>query len=94
MAKINASKINYEFVVEENQLYFDNYMSLEEQQKFRSQFIDLTLYVPEGKTIYLDQNLKYFIFNIDNVTNTYDKYMVKHYWKMERNGLNCTDCND
>lgn len=93
-AKINASKINYEFVVEENQLYFDNYMSLEEQQKFRSQFMELTLYVPEGKTIYLDQNLKYFIFNIDNVTNTYDKYMVNHYWKMERNGLNCTDCND
>jgi hypothetical protein len=93
-AKINASKINYDFVLEDNLLYFDNYLSLEEEQGFRFQSLELTLYVPEGKTIYLDQNLKYFIYNIDNVTDTYDKNMVNQYWKMERNGLTCTDCND
>ena len=92
-AKINASKINYDFVLEDNQLYFDNYLSLEEEQGFRFQSLELTLYVPEGKTIYLDQNLKYFIYNIENVTDTFDKNMVNQYWKMERNGLTCTDCN-
>jgi len=79
--------------LEDNQLYFDNYLSLEEEQGFRFQSLELTLYVPEGKTIYLDQNLKYFIYNIENVTDTFDKNMVNQYWKMERNGLTCTDCN-
>ena len=92
-AKINASKINYDYALEDNMLYFDNFLSLEQKQGYRFQSTELILYVPEGKTVYLDQSLKHFIYDVNNVSDTYDKDMVNHHWKMEKNGLTCTDCN-
>jgi phage shock protein PspC (stress-responsive transcriptional regulator) len=93
-AKINASKIHYNYTIEDDILYFNNYLNLEEDEGFRFQSLELTLYVPEGKTVYLDPSLKHFIYNVDNVTDTYDKRMVNHSWKMEHSGLTCTDCNN
>jgi len=92
-AKINASKISYDYALEDNMLYFDNFLSLEQKQGYRFQSTELILYVPEGKTVYLDQSLKHFIYDVNNVSDTYDKDMVNHHWKMEKNGLTCTDCN-
>lgn len=92
-AKINASKINYDFALEDNMLYFDNFLSGEQKQGYRFQSVELILYIPEGKSVYLDSSLKHFIYNIDNTSYTHDKHMVNHHWKMEINGLNCTDCN-
>ena len=93
-AKINASKIHYNYTIEDDILYFNNYLNLEEDEGFRFQSLELTLYVPEGKTVYLDNSLKHFIYNVDNVTDTYDERMVNHSWTMEYNGLTCTDCNE
>ncbi len=92
-AKINASKINYDYALEDNMLYFDNFLSGEPKQGYRFQSAELILYIPEGKSVYLDSSLKHFIYNVDNTSYTHDKHMVNHHWKMEINGLNCTDCN-
>jgi hypothetical protein len=92
-AKINASKINYDYTLEDNTLNFENYLSLEQEQGFRFQSVELILYVPEGKAVYLDPSLKHFIYNVDNVSDTYDRRMVNHHWSMESEGLTCTDCN-
>jgi len=92
-AKINASKINYDYAIEDHMLYFDNFLSLEQKQGYRLQSLELTLYVPEGKTVFLDHSIKHFIYDVDNTTDTHDKHMVNHHWKMESYGLTCTDCN-
>lgn len=92
-AKINASNIDYYYQIDGNEVLFENYLSTEEEQGFRLQAVELTLYIPEGTTIYLDQSMKHFIYNVDNTTNTYDKRMVNHYWEMLDEGLTCKDCN-
>jgi hypothetical protein len=92
-AKINASKINYDYAIEDHMLYFDNFLSLEQKQGYRLQSLELTLYVPEGKTVFLDHSIKHFIYDVDNTTDTHDRRMVNHHWSMESEGLTCTDCN-
>jgi phage shock protein PspC (stress-responsive transcriptional regulator) len=92
-AKINASKINYDYAIEDNMLYFDNFLSLEQEQGYRFQSTELILYVPEGKTVYLDSSIKHFIYDVDNTTDTHDRRMANHHWSMESEGLTCTDCN-
>ena len=92
-AKINASKINYDYTLEYNTLNFENYLSLEQEQGFRFQSVELILYVPEGKAVYLDPSLRYFIYDVDNVSDTSDRRMLNHHWSMESEGLTCTDCN-
>jgi phage shock protein PspC (stress-responsive transcriptional regulator) len=91
-AKINAEKIDYDYSLEDNTLNFSNYLSVEPNEGFRFQEVKIVLYVPEGKTVYLDNSVKHFISDVDNTTDTYDKRMVNHYWKMNHN-LDCLDCN-
>tara|TARA_B110000977_G_C11066929_1_gene488133 strand:+ start:298 stop:1854 length:1557 start_codon:yes stop_codon:yes gene_type:complete len=92
-AKVNANKIDYDYLLQENTLNFSNYLSIEPKEGFRFQEIELILYVPEGKTIYLDNSVKYFIFDVDNTSDTYDERMVNHYWKMTNGELNCNNYN-
>ncbi len=93
VAKVNASNIQYDFSVLADEIYFENYFGVNEKDGFRLQSVALTLYIPEGMTVYLDENLKHFIFDIENTTNTYDKKMINRYWKMTREGLTCIDCD-
>ncbi|MDA7787315.1 hypothetical protein N8939_00275, partial [bacterium] len=92
-AKINANKINYDYVVKDNTINFSNYLSLEQKEGFRFQEIELTLYVPEGKTIYLDNSVKYFIYDVDNTADMYDQRMVNKFWEMTNGELDCNNCN-
>jgi len=92
-AKINASKIDYDYFMEDNNLSFNNYFSIAQGEAFRFQAVELILYVPEGKTVYLDNSVKYFMSNIENSTDTYDEHMVNYHWVMSKNQLECLDCN-
>jgi hypothetical protein len=33
------------------------------------------------------------LYDVENVTNTWDRKMVDHVWKMKKEGLTCTDCD-
>lgn len=92
-AKVNASNIHYDFSVSDDEIYFDNYFGVDEKDGFRLQSVAITLYIPEGMTVYLDANLKHFIYDIENTSNTYDTKMINRYWKMAREGLTCLDCD-
>jgi hypothetical protein len=41
----------------------------------------------------LTDEMERIIYDIDNVTNTYDGDMVGRRWKMTAKGLECVDCN-
>jgi len=86
-AKNNASKLNYKFTVSADTLLLDPYFELGEREKWRSQNIEVTLNIPEGKIVYLNENLLPIITNIDNVSNTWEGDMVGKYWKMNHEGL-------
>ena len=92
-AKINAGQIDYDYFIEENNLSFNNYFAIAKGEAFRFQAVELVLYVPEGKTVYLDNSVKYFTSNVENSTDTYDEHMVNYHWVMSKNQLECLDCN-
>ena len=52
----------------------------------------LSIGLPIGKSIYLNENSEQLIYDIKNVSNTYDGKMLNHHWKMTEEGLMCTDC--
>ena len=89
----NARNIKYNLIQQDSMLIFDEGFLLDKDEKFRAQKVQLILKVPIGKTIYLDYGMEDIIFDIDNVTNTYDRKMIGHKWQMLPEGLTCLDCN-
>ena len=59
----------------------------------RGQSIHLKLKVPNGKSVYLGNNLNLLLNDIKNTTNMYDGDMSNRYWTMTGGGLECTSCN-
>ena len=92
-AKRSAEKIDFNYTVEEGDLIFDDYFSISEQ-KWRLQELEITLEIPVGKTIYLDNSMEDLIYDLKNQENVWDYDMLGHYWKMEEEGLTCISCED
>ena len=90
-AKRNAESVNYHSEMEDENLIFDDFFSIE-KQLWRMQELDLTLEVPVDKIIYLDHSLEDLIYDIKNQENMWDYDMLGHYWKMEKDGLTCINC--
>lgn len=81
-----AKNINYGFAQEDSLLKFNTYYSIV-NQKWRNQHVKMTLKVPEGKSIYLGENMERIIYDVDNTTNTLDYDMVGKTWTMTKDGL-------
>jgi len=92
-ARSIVDKIGYNYLPSSDGLLLKNYLEIRENAPFSFQKTDLTLLVPNGKSVYLDETLKYMLYDVDNVTNTHDRRMVEHIWKMTNEGLVCSDCN-
>ena len=82
-----AENISYHYFLDSGQLNLDQYFKISIDDPYQKQSIELTLLVPTGKSIYLDESLKYFIYDIKNTTNTHDYKMVGHNWTMGDDGL-------
>lgn len=54
---------------------------------WRNQRVNLKLYIPVGKTIYLDESVKPIIHDVKNTSDTFDDDMVNKYWTMKPDGL-------
>jgi len=92
-AKELTSEIDYKFEVINNTLMLDAYFLSDLENRYDSQYIRMTLYVPKGMTIYLDKSTEYFLNDVENYQNIYDRDMIKHYYAMDDEGLDCLDCN-
>lgn len=93
IAKTRAEHISYNVVQKDSVLLFDNIFKVNNADKFREQDITVILKIPVGKVVYLDKSLENMIYDIENVTNTYDGDMINRRWMMTENGLKCLDCD-
>ncbi|MFI5218858.1 MAG: PspC domain-containing protein [Bacteroidia bacterium] len=93
IAAENANKINYNFEQKDSLLSFSRYFPLPNGVKYRDQKVKLILKVPVGKSVYLSENSDWIIYDVDNVTNTWDGDMVGKTWTMTEQGLECMGCN-
>ncbi|MCB0402605.1 MAG: PspC domain-containing protein [Flavobacteriales bacterium] len=89
-----ARAVDYHMQVQDSNLVFDRFWSTLKEHKIRGQQVKLVLKLPVGKTIYLDDSLDGLIYNIENVTDTWDHYMLGKKWIMLDEGLTCLDCED
>jgi len=86
-AKENCKQIEYRYNQTDSTIVFDPYFFLDEGEKWRKQEVYITVKVPEGKTIYLGDDMDEIIHDIENVSNTWDGDMVGKYWEMKPEGL-------
>ena len=86
-ARDYAENISYHYFLDSGQLNLDQYFEISIDDSYQQQIVELTLLVPTGKSIYLDESLKYFIYDIKNTTNTHDYKMMGHNWTMGDDGL-------
>lgn len=92
-ARKSAEEIQYLYSVQENNLILDAFFLSDLKNIFKEEEIDITLYVPKGTHVYLDNSVKNFLSNVKNKTNMYDDDMVSHHFEMTNTVLKCTDCS-
>lgn len=88
----NAKMTNYNYHVNDSNIHLSNYLSFAKGNKIRGQQVKVKMYLPVGKSIYLDKSLRRIIHNVDNVTDTWDRKMLGEKWVMLEEGLTCLDC--
>ncbi len=86
-AKENSENIIYRFDQNDSTIVFDPYFILDKDAKYRGQEVSITVKVPEGKAVFLSDNMVKIIHDIDNVSNTWDGDMVGKTWIMKPEGL-------
>ena len=92
-ARDNAREIDHDFYINDKDLELNGYFLTDVINKFREQKIYIDLFIPTGQTIFLDKTTKSYLYDIDNIQDVYDRDMIKHYYKMTDEGLDCLDCN-
>ena len=90
-ASINAGHLDYEWDQEENTLFLDPYFSLQKSYKWRSPGTKVTIMVPPGKFIRLDNNTRYFLRNVETVEDIWDRKLAGKVWQMTEDGLVSVD---
>lgn len=57
-ALVNTTMVSNDLKVEGNTISISKFMNIPKDKKFRNQEIEYTIYIPEGKTVVLDNNVK------------------------------------
>lgn len=86
-AKENSMEVVYNYNLSDSTVLFDPYFFIDEGIKWRNQEVFITVKVPQGKSIYLGDEMDEIIHDIENVSNTWDGDMVGKYWEMKPEGL-------
>lgn len=86
-AKDNSININYSWNETDSIIALNNYFVIQKDNKWRKQKIDMTLLIPVGQIVYLDNSLHKIISDIKNTNNTWDLDMLEKKWIMKKDGL-------
>lgn len=89
-----AEAISYSYMINDSNIIFNPKFQVPESEKWRAQRVKIILKVPNGKSVFLNNKIAPLIYDIDNVTNTFDGDMVNHKWTMRAEGLTCDDCGE
>lgn len=92
-AENNLRNVEYKYDQVGNEFKLADNFSLANGIKYRGQKIKIVLKVPVGKSVYLSDEVGDIIYDVKNVTNTYDLEMVGRTWTMTDAGLECIGCN-
>lgn len=91
-ARKRAEQIHYDVRIDSGRIELPNHLDFPIDEKWRNQELYITLFLPQGASVYLDETAISVIDDIDNTTNTWDWDMLEHTWQMNKQGLSCLDC--
>jgi len=83
----HAAAITHKFEQQDSTLLFAPYLSFPHQHRYRAQNVRYIVEIPMGKAVHFDRGSERVIYNIQNVTDTYDPEMVGRTWTMTPSGL-------
>lgn len=83
----HARELEYYWNQRDSLLLLDPYFKLGEGQRWRDPYVRMKLKVPVGTSVYLNENMTEIMYNIPNVSNTWDYDMVNKKWVMTEEGL-------
>ena len=93
-AKKRAKNIQYNYELNGKNLYLDAYLTTSIDNKFSDQEVEIVLYLPEGTTLYSDNNTYSFHRNSSYYNDILDNGMEEHYLKIIEDGTICLDCKN
>ncbi len=86
-ALARANNVQYQFSQDQDVLLVSPVISFPIADRLRGQEVQFTLEVPLGKSVFLRPGSEHVIYDIENVTNTYDRDMLGRTWTMTERGL-------
>jgi len=87
-----AEGVRYFIRQDGESVYLNPYFSLPKDDKWRSQKVEFTVLIPEGKHIRFSPGMEDMLNDIPNVQHIDDDEMVGKTWMMTDDGLTCTSC--
>ena len=82
-----AENITYSYTVKDSLLSLDPYFKNDSDEKWRSQHLTLTIFVPENKAIHLDKNTADFLKHSYNREHYSPYHFAGKTWIMNQDGL-------
>ncbi|EGV44401.1 PspC domain-containing protein [Bizionia argentinensis JUB59] len=92
LAKKRANSIDYDYQINGNTLLLDPFLTTDIKNKFSDQEVEITLYLPEGSTLYANDNTTSFHRNTSRYNDILDYGMEEHFLKIINDGVICADC--
>ncbi len=91
-AKDRAKSISYNTNLEGNKLYLDSYLTSNLDEYYRDQEVKVTIYVPEGSVLFVDDNVGDFYRYSDYAGGILKYDQEEHFVKVIENGTICETC--
>jgi len=91
-AKQRAGAINYKYTIKDNTIYIDPYAIAEYQQKYAEQKIELTLFIPNNSTFFIDPNTSNILHSKNEQGYLSARGKEGHFLNIKENKLICTSC--
>lgn len=89
----NAADVTYNYRLRGNDLELNPYFFIDGGIKWRFPRVEITLEIPEGQYIYLDEGTREVLDDVYNVDHISDWRMDGKLWQMTRNGLKLVEEN-
>lgn len=91
-AKDRAKNISYNTTLDGNKLFLDSYLISNLNENYRDQEVKVTIYLPEGSTLFVDENLSDYYEYSDYAGGILKYEQEEHFVKVIENATICETC--
>ncbi len=88
VAKNRAEGISYDYTLTDNVLELNNYFLISNDEPFKDQEIVITVYLPNGVTIFPDKSVHHYHIYRGLLSKVQEGY----YYKLDNDSLDCINC--